>query len=206
MKVLQNNSKELSRVVEQKFDLGKALTDSQRTWGSKWDRARLVYSTISNKLDRQLHKLIGKKWDDVYSYFIAKYPTTSLPLYGDIRECLKDKVEIDTIIRDKEIYSKNGWNSKYPISSGYYVDPTTKVLCHIPKPNYAKLRREARDNPTSYELENGDTLELRKGIWYSKHVERYHHFDYWGESSINIREHYKQLSKKDLKFYGLVND
>lgn len=112
-------------------------------------------------LKGNIHKNVGRPWDDVFSEFCKNLDRRSLNGYH-IWTHLKMEVEFNTYLGvDGKVYSwgRYGWQGEV---TGYYVHPITGILSFNP---YRRRKKEPQ-NVTKLKLADGSWFEKIEGLWF----------------------------------------
>lgn len=166
-----------------------------------------------NPLVKFLHKSVGRKWDKVYSE-IKRVVDARSAVQAHIFQHLFWYVHTDVRMLDGHPYDPNHSYERvhylYDNGSTFYVDPDSGKLLKPKKKrvtnaqrrnNYKK--RDSDKNRCEYLDQFGNKVRFvrEKGLWYYEDLCLIEWF-----SSEPFYTKTKQLSKKDLKYYGLKNE
>lgn len=189
------------------------------------------FSDNLNPLRRFLKSSVGRLWDDVYSE-LREYVNPGSTIQNHIMQHLWHYVELDVIIDDKgDPWEHKGHGGGYEpmyksrYNSGFYVHPISKKLLEPPAAPKRPQRMPYGYNPNAHEDKDGSKFFKHNGCWgkivlVSKgfaNDERIQYsqdqFGYIYRYTVPIpgtwEERFKpiwqQLSKKELKKYGLQN-
>jgi len=184
-----------------------------------------------NPLKKWLLKNVGRPWNKVYSELRQQFkPTSAINLH--IYEHLFGYVELHASINDKgEVCGQPHWREPRPLQHGeLYVDKHG-ILCNPRRRRGETTRHGLRQPPTArpadyVAIDKSSALAKVDGLWYRvATITRERTLwdgwkDIWSEAhhdKINPRTVFgwpfnivavsrKQLSTKELRSYGLVND
>ena len=162
---------------------------TRRRWGGRYPVRGFLFSRL------------GKPWSEVHSEMSQEFKRGTRigdlwwqQWHLDIAEgCWKGA-------ETGKIYDSVGLEV-----SGFYVHPFTKLLCYQ-EPQ--KSHRRAPRTVDQYILDDKHSLNRYDGIWYMCDYRKPALGDYFypGENRSIYVFHKKQLSKKELRHYGLVNE
>lgn len=157
-----------------------------------------------NPLEKFLEKNVGRPWNSIYSEIREQINANSAVQYH-ILQHLEHMVNLhvyyDPDARTKIPRTNTGWRyyNNELRNGGLYVCPNTGIL----KKHHRKKEDKKKPEITRYDILDNDGnkteyfLEKFDGIWY------YCHYEF--EPFVGQVLKKEQLSKKDLKEYGLEN-
>lgn len=191
-------------------------TSALKAWSRHRNKDCKQFSDLLGPLKGYLRKQVGRPWDVVYSELSATLDKRSLTgrhIWGHVRDEISLHCYVGVSGRIWE-FSRWGFGSVYEVA-GLYVHPWTGLVCWAPERRY---RHTKPVDPDLKKLDAVTDLVRVKGIWYRYEygfVDRYvparigptgyvYRDGYFEQGRVLQRK--KQLSRKELKQQGVVND